>query len=85
VAAFGTSRVDDLRLQSISAALRHPTKGLVSHMDFLVNSRKNLFYRLQNLQRRSQTQLAFVCVQNNILEHNFCFIMAWLTFCLQGI
>jgi hypothetical protein len=55
-----------LELQSMSAALRQPTKGLLSHIDFLVNSRKNLFIRPQNLQRRSQTQLAFVCVQNNI-------------------
>lgn len=55
-----------LKLPSMSGALRQPTKGLISHIDFLVNSRKNLFIRLQNLQRRSQTQLAFVCVQNNI-------------------
>jgi hypothetical protein len=57
-----------LELQSMSAALRQPTKGLVSHIDFLVNSRKNLFIRLQILQRRSQTQLAFVCVQNHFGE-----------------
>ncbi|PMD16206.1 hypothetical protein NA56DRAFT_753304 [Hyaloscypha hepaticicola] len=48
-----------LELQSMSAALRHATNGLISHIDFLVNSRKNLFIRLQNLQRRSQTPLAF--------------------------
>lgn len=51
-------------LQAMSAALRQPTKGLISQIDFLVNSRGNLFIRLQNLQRRSQTQLVFVCVQN---------------------
>jgi hypothetical protein len=34
---------------------------LARHIDFLIISRKSLFLRLQNLQRRSQTQLAFVC------------------------
>ena len=36
------------------------TSTLVRHVDFLTESRKNLFMRLQNLQRRSQMQLRFV-------------------------
>jgi hypothetical protein len=48
-------------LQSTSPRLEKPTRALIRHVDFLINSRKNLFLRLQNLQRRSQTQLAFVC------------------------
>jgi hypothetical protein len=48
-------------LQSTSPRLEGPTRALIRHVDFLINSRKNLFLRLQNLQRRSQTQLAFVC------------------------
>jgi hypothetical protein len=48
-------------LQSASLSLRQSGKGLIRHIDFLANSRKNLLFRLQNLQRRSQTQLAYVC------------------------
>jgi hypothetical protein len=48
-------------LQSISPSLRQSSNMLIRHIDFLINSRKSLFLRLQNLQRRSQTQLAFVC------------------------
>jgi hypothetical protein len=48
-------------LQSMSPNLRQSSNQLTRHVDFLISSRKNLFLRLQNLQRRSQTQLAFVC------------------------
>jgi hypothetical protein len=48
-------------LQSTSPNLRQASKILMRHIEFLVNSRKNLLFRLQNLQRRSQTQLTFVC------------------------
>lgn len=48
-------------LHSTSPNLRQASKILMRHIEFLVNSRKNLLFRLQNLQRRSQTQLAFVC------------------------
>jgi hypothetical protein len=47
-------------LQSTSPRLRQSSIMLIRHIEFLVNSRKNLLFRLQNLQRRSQTQLAFV-------------------------
>jgi hypothetical protein len=48
-------------LQSMLPRLRQSSNRLIRHVDFLTNSRKNLLFRLQNLQRRSQTQLAFVC------------------------
>jgi hypothetical protein len=48
-------------LQSTSPRLGESSRTLTRHIDFLINSRKSLFPRLQNLQRRSQTQLAFVC------------------------
>ena len=48
-------------LHSTSPRLRQASKILMRQIEFLVNSRKNLLFRLQNLQRRSQTQLAFVC------------------------
>jgi hypothetical protein len=47
-------------LQSTSPRLGQSSIILIRHIEFLVNSRKNLLFRLQNLQRRSQTQLAFV-------------------------
>jgi hypothetical protein len=47
-------------LLSTSPRLEQSSIMLIRHIEFLVNSRKNLLYRLQNLQRRSQTQLAFV-------------------------
>jgi len=47
--------------QSTTPRLKQSSKGLARHVDFLVNSRKNLLVRLQNVQRRSQIQLAFVC------------------------
>jgi hypothetical protein len=50
-----------LDLQTKSPRLGEVTHTLVRHVDFLIDSRKNLFLRLQNLQRRSQMQLAFVC------------------------
>ncbi|KAH9203582.1 hypothetical protein DL95DRAFT_142809 [Leptodontidium sp. 2 PMI_412] len=46
-------------LQSMSPNLRKSSNQLTGHVNFLISSRKNLFLRLQNLQRRSQTQLAF--------------------------
>jgi len=48
-------------LQSTSPKLGEAARTLIRHVDFLIDSRKSLFLRLQNLQRRSQTQLAFVC------------------------
>jgi hypothetical protein len=48
-------------LQSQYPRLTESSRTLIRHVDFLINSRKSLFLRLQNLQRRSQTQLAFVC------------------------
>lgn len=48
-------------LQSTSLRLGESSRTLIRHVDFLINSRRTLFLRLQNLQRRSQTQLAFVC------------------------
>lgn len=48
-------------LQSMSPNLRKSSNQLTGLVNFLISSRKNLFFRLQNLQRRSQTQLAFVC------------------------
>jgi hypothetical protein len=50
-----------LDVQSMSLGLGESTGTMIRHVDFLINSRKNLMLRLQNLQRRSQTQLAFVC------------------------
>jgi len=47
-------------LHSSNPKLATSGKRLLMHVDFLTNSRKNLFLRLQNLQRRSQTQLDFV-------------------------
>ena len=48
-----------LDMQSHSLCLKELTPSLIRQIDFLVNSRKNLLLRLQNLQRRSQIQLAF--------------------------
>ncbi|KAH6691097.1 hypothetical protein BKA61DRAFT_285199 [Leptodontidium sp. MPI-SDFR-AT-0119] len=42
-------------LQSMSPNLRKSSNQLTGHVNFLISSRKNLFLRLQNLQRRSQT------------------------------
>jgi len=50
-----------LSLESDSPGHKKSTDVLIRYIDFMINSRKNLFLRLQNLQRRSQTQLAFVC------------------------
>ena len=50
-----------LDVQLTSLILGNPSRTLTKHVEFLINSRKNLLLRLQNLQRRSQTQLAFVC------------------------
>ena len=47
-------------LQSKYPSLEEASCYLMPQLDFLINSRKNLFLRLQNLQRRCQTQLAFV-------------------------
>jgi hypothetical protein len=49
-----------LDLQSKHSSLTEPSRSLMQQVDFLVVSRKSLFLRLQNLQRRCQTQLAFV-------------------------
>lgn len=43
-----------------SPRLEQAGKGLVRHMDFLVESRKNLVLRLRNLERRGRIQLQFV-------------------------
>lgn len=50
-----------LSLQAAPPGHEELTRKLIMHIDFLVESRKNVLLRLQNLQRRSQTQLAFVC------------------------
>ncbi|KAE9372926.1 hypothetical protein N431DRAFT_505193 [Stipitochalara longipes BDJ] len=52
------SMISELHLKNPKLALL--SKRLLMHVDFLANSRKNLFLRLQSLQRRSQTQLAFL-------------------------
>ncbi|KAI9869101.1 MAG: hypothetical protein M1813_002925 [Trichoglossum hirsutum] len=48
-----------LSLESDLPGHKKSTDMLIRYIDFMINSRKNLFLRLQNLQRRSQTQLAF--------------------------
>jgi hypothetical protein len=50
--------ISDLHIKSPN--FETETRTLTRHVDFLIESRKNLSLRLQNLQRRSQTQLAFV-------------------------
>jgi hypothetical protein len=45
---------------NLSSAMATPGEVLMRHTTFLVDSRKNLFMRLQNLQRRSQTRLTLV-------------------------
>jgi hypothetical protein len=42
------------------ACLDRSTRLLDRHIDFLIESRRNLLLRLQNAQRRSQIQLQFV-------------------------
>jgi hypothetical protein len=54
--------ISDLQIKSPS--FETETRTLTRHVDFLIESRKNLFLRLQNLQRRSQIQLAFVCLHS---------------------
>lgn len=61
-------------LQSTSPRLGESTRILTRHVEFLIHSRKTLFMRLQNLQRRSQTQLAFVCSR-----HTDIFLMGLIT------
>ena len=51
--------ISDLQIRS--PGLEVVSRTLIKHVDFLTESRKNLLLRLQNLQRRSQIQLAFVC------------------------
>jgi uncharacterized protein YfcZ (UPF0381/DUF406 family) len=45
------------------------SETLHRHVEFLIDSRKDIFYRLQNLQRRSQTRLALV--SRYYQAHNF--------------
>ena len=52
---------DILDVQLMSLILSNPSRTLTKHVEFLINPRKTLLLRLQNLQQRSQTQLAFVC------------------------
>lgn len=53
--------ISDLR--SMSPNLKQSSNQLARHVNFLISSRKHLLWRLQNLQRRSQIQLAFVCTR----------------------
>jgi hypothetical protein len=46
--------------------LKGPSRLLERHVEFLIESRKNVLLRLQNIQRRSQTQLQFVCISSYI-------------------
>jgi len=50
--------LSDFEVKHLGVA--EPSRSLMHQVDFLVVSRKSLFVRLQNLQRRCQTQLAFV-------------------------
>ena len=54
---------DILDVQLMSLILGNPCRilTLTKHVEILINSRKNLLLWLQNPQRQSQTQLAFVC------------------------
>jgi len=61
-------------VRDISPSLANSSDALMKHVTFLVDSRKDVFMRLQNLQRRSQTRLTLVrsylnCLNIN-LEHN---------------
>lgn len=47
-------------LQTVSPRLEEVSRVLMKYVDFQIESRKNLFLRLQNLRRRSQLQLDFV-------------------------
>ena len=51
---------DILDVQLMSLILGNPCRTLTKYVEFLIISRKNLLLRLQNPQRQSQTQLAFV-------------------------
>lgn len=48
----------NLRTESVRE--QEVNRTIIRHIDFLVESRKNLLLRLQNVQRRSQIQLAFI-------------------------
>jgi hypothetical protein len=49
-----------LDVLDLSSIMQRPGNVLMKHVTHLVDSRKNLSFRLQNLQQRSQTRLAFV-------------------------
>lgn len=55
------ARRTTLNLHATPVREEEVNRKLIKHIDFVVESRKNLLLRLQNVQRRSQTQLAFVC------------------------
>jgi hypothetical protein len=44
----------------LCSLITKPSNTLRRHVDFLIDSRKDVFCRLQNLQRRTQTRLALV-------------------------
>lgn len=55
------ARCITLSLQVLFQGHEEATRKLINHIDFLVESRKNVGLRLRNLQQRSQLQLTFVC------------------------
>lgn len=57
-----------MTVRDLCPALEKQSQRLIRHADHLIQSRKNVFFRLQNLQRRSQTRLSLVCVQHGSIK-----------------
>jgi hypothetical protein len=54
------ARVMILAIQDLRPNLEKQSRRLIRHVDLLLQSRKNVFFRLQNLQKRTQTRLSLV-------------------------
>ena len=57
-----------LDVLELSFIMQRPGNVLMKHVTHLVDSRKNLSFRLQNLQQRSQTRLALVSICFEIFD-----------------